>query len=463
MEGSLAGVMGFGPRSPARTARWCVLVLLAGLGTALGPRGGADAERLGNPAPGLGRVLRVGTSGDYPPFSEWDPAAGVYRGFDIAVAERFGADAGYGVEWVPFRWPALTRALAGDRFDVAMGGVTVRPERTALGRFTVAVAETGAVVLVRPGLLPDTAPIPAAFEQTLRDALLALDVPAMRIAVNAGGHLERVARAQFRAARIDALADNAAVGSALAEGRADAVVTEVVEAERWRSGVPGVVPVGPFTVDRKAYWISAGGAALAAELDAWLLERERDGWLGLQREKWLGPGAAVATATPWEALLGACAERLTLMPWVAEAKREAGLAVVDSAREARVLRAAETAVRRAAEQWGVPVPPAATVSRFYRAQIDAAVAVQRATLARTSAELGPRFSLGDTLRPALLRVGERMAMLLVLASAEPANRPTRLRVEAVLSGQGLFPQQLDGLHRAFEGLAGVPTRSSERY
>ncbi|HSG90170.1 MAG TPA: transporter substrate-binding domain-containing protein, partial [Pseudomonadales bacterium] len=68
-------------------------------------------------------VLRVGTSGDYPPFSR----AG--EGFDVDVAKRLARDLGMRIEWVPFRWPELERRLRAGDFDVVMSGVTWRPER----------------------------------------------------------------------------------------------------------------------------------------------------------------------------------------------------------------------------------------------------------------------------------------------------------------------------------------------
>ncbi|MGH7860287.1 MAG: transporter substrate-binding domain-containing protein, partial [Candidatus Binatia bacterium] len=97
------------------------LVAAMVLVAALGPRAGAD-------------VLRVGTSGDYPPFS----AGG--KGFDVEVAELLAADLGLRLEWVTFRWPELDERLAAGDFDVAMSGVTWRADRALVGWMTRAVA-----------------------------------------------------------------------------------------------------------------------------------------------------------------------------------------------------------------------------------------------------------------------------------------------------------------------------------
>ncbi len=93
------------------------------------------------------RLLRVGTSGDYAPFSERLAGAGLY-GFDIAIARAYADERGRSRSFVTFRWPGLLRDLEAGNFDVAMSGVTVRPARTTAGRFTVPIVESGAVLLV---------------------------------------------------------------------------------------------------------------------------------------------------------------------------------------------------------------------------------------------------------------------------------------------------------------------------
>ena len=345
--------------------------------------------------------LRVGTSGDYAPFSR--RVDGGYEGFDVAVARAFATERGLALEFVPFEWPDLLSDLEAGRFDVAMSGVTLRPERSLAGRFTVPVAETGAVALVRG----------ASRARSLAD----LDGPGVRVAVNRGGHLEGVARARLPRARIETLSPNAAVREALLAGRADAAVSDTLEAPRWREGAPDLVVLGPFTRDRKAYLVRAGRADLAADLDAWLLAREADGSLARWRTEHLGPGQGPA-AEPLGALLAALDERLALMPLVAEAKRAAGLPVEAPEQEARVVEAGLAAVRAAARAAGRPTPDEDAVRALYRAQIEAAREIQRGVLDEPPADAPPDAAdLDKELRPALLRIGERVARLLVALPA----------------------------------------------
>ena len=226
----------------------------------------------------------------------------------------------------------------------------------------------------------------------------ALDRPEFTVAVNQGGHLERVARAHFPHARILAIPDNAAVRQALASGKADAALTNTVEGPRWAEGLTDVERVGPFTRDMVALYVEASGAALAEDLDTWLLRQEASGELERLRARDLGPGGTGPTATPVEALLAATAERLALMPWVAGAKQRAGQPIEVPAQEARVLQAAREEVQRAAAAQGVPAPSDAATTAFFQAQMDAAKQLQLRTPPDAP---GPVHSLEDELRPAL--------------------------------------------------------------
>jgi len=401
--------------------------------------------------------LRVGASGDYSPFSrlETPPGAesGAYVGFDAEVARRFAADLQRPVAWVPFRWPDLVEGLRRGDFDVGMSGITVRPERSIAGRFSVPVAENGAVLLVRAGAVPNAHDVEA--------ALAVLDARDTRIAVNRGGHLERVTRSHFARAEILAIPDNAGVREALAAGRVDAAVTDTLEVRAWREGRPEWSVVGPFTRDRKAYLLQAGDAELAARLDAWLLERERDGTLGELRERYFGAGSAPRTAEPVNALLAASDERLALMPFVADFKRRAGREVVDADREERVLAAARAGVSRAAAALGLAAPAPAVVDAFYRAQIDAAVAIQQAVLAEASAGGREAFDLERELRPALLRIGERMAQLLVRAGTRSAPADLEDRARASLARHRLPDAALSAIVASIRQLEAGGARTAQ--
>jgi len=303
------------------------------------------------PAAAPAEPLRVATSGDYAPFTTLRD--GVPAGMDVEVAERVGRDLRLPVELVHVAWPDLVAATQRGDFDVAMGGITMRADRALAGRYTRPYATVGAVALIRSG---DTRRFAGAAD---------LDRPGVRIAVNAGGHLEHVARAAFPHAAVEPVADNRAVPQRLLDGHADAAVTDTAEVRDWLG--PGLQMVGPFSHDHKAYLLPAANDALAARLDAWLVAREADGWLDAERVRWMGPQAHMdpATATR-EAVAALVGLRLDPMPSVAAAKRAAGQPIEDRAQEARVIervRSLSATPDRTAAVYGQLIEMAKTVQQ----------------------------------------------------------------------------------------------------
>ena len=371
-------------------------------------------------------TLLVGTSGDYAPFSlERD---GRLEGFDVAVARAYSQERGLDLKFVRFRWPELLTDLAAGRFELAMSGVTVRPERSVAGRFTVPVVQSGAVALVH---------IASGLDETA-----SLDDPEVKLAVNAGGHLERVARQLFPRAQITAFSNNADVREAVLDGAFDAAVTDTLEAPFWLHETEELRMLGPFTRDRKAYLVRPDLGERAADLSAWLLEREADGTLARLRTRWLNAGNAPPTALALPALLAAVDERLDLMPLVAELKRSSGDPVHVPEQEDRVVVAASVAVADAARRLGVPAPRSDAVATLFRAQMAAAKEIQFAILAAPApTESGAPMDLA-ALRQALLRIGDRIAELLV-------RLPSGLEEEQVhsLAQSGLDAPGLGALAR----------------
>lgn len=358
------------------------------------------------PVADLRPPLRVGTSGDYAPFSfrTSDAPDAIPEGLDIDVARRFARDTGRQLEFVRFRWADLLTDLAADRFDVAMGGVTMRPERTYAGTYTRPVVHAGAVLLVRRGLAERPEDV---------------DRQGMRVAVNKGGHLERIARRLFSRAVVSTVDDNTHLPAALRAGDVDAIVCDEFEAARWRATeVPTARVLGPFTVDHKAYLAREPG--LAAELDTWMRAREADGSLAELRAQWLGEddaGHRNAFESDVDALLSFIDLRLAFMPAVAQAKLSAGRPVVDPTQEEQVLATArEDAAANGLE--------ARSAVALFSALIQAARAIQAEymTLPASRRPAVESVDLVRTLRPALAAVSRTI----VRHAAEAAHDPRAL-------------------------------------
>jgi cyclohexadienyl dehydratase len=323
----------------------CLLILIAQVAAAAARGPGA---------------LRIGTSADYAPFSSRD-GSGNLTGFDIVVAQRLASDLGRQIDFVSFRWPDFAAQLESGAFDLAMSGVTIRPDRAVRIAYTRPYAVTGAVAVIRGS------------DKRRYRSVADLDHTRVRVGVNAGGHLEQVARKRFAHARVSPVSDNRALPDLLQHGEIDAVISEEFEAQTW-SGKQFVI-LEPFTHDRKAYAVTPAATDLLRQINDWLAARETDGWLNQQRRRWLGDRASLTPAQAgFEALVAAIDLRLQLMPFVAAVKRREHLPIDDPAQEARVLEHARTAATGAGLN-------ADDVAALFRVQIEAAKAQERRSAA----------------------------------------------------------------------------------
>ncbi len=69
-------------------------------------------------------TLRVGMTGDYAPYSVRG-ADGQISGADVQMAQELAQSLGVVLVIVPTTWKTLQADLAADRYDIAMGGVSV--------------------------------------------------------------------------------------------------------------------------------------------------------------------------------------------------------------------------------------------------------------------------------------------------------------------------------------------------
>jgi cyclohexadienyl dehydratase len=222
-------------------------------------------------------VLRVGTTGDYRPFTMLERNAGEYSGLDIDLARSLGRALGATVEFVPTTWASLADDLKGDAFDIAMGGISVTLDRQKTGFFSAPYLRDGKTAIARC--------VDKAGYQTLAD----IDRPEVRVITNRGGTNERFDRARLHQASIIVYPDNVTIFDHLAEGDADVMITDASEARLQEKLHPNVLcaihPEKPFEYGEKAYWM-APDPALKAFVDQWLHLAIEDGEFDELYAKW---------------------------------------------------------------------------------------------------------------------------------------------------------------------------------
>lgn len=165
-------------------------------------------------------ILRVGTTGDYAPFSYAGNAAGDsdgLTGIDINLAGNLAASLGAKLQLVRTAWPTLADDLVDGRFDIAMSGVSRNTARARIGHFSLPYFEDGKTAIAR---CTDAGKL---------NSLPAINQPDVRVIVNPGGTNEQFTRAHITRANIILHPDNRTIFDEISAGRADVMITDGIE------------------------------------------------------------------------------------------------------------------------------------------------------------------------------------------------------------------------------------------
>jgi hypothetical protein len=129
-------------------------------------------------------VLRVGTTGDYKPFT-FRTLDGTYSGADIVMAQHLAQELQVKLEFVPTTWSTLLPDFMAHKYDIAMGGVSILPERAAEGDFSTPVNIDGKRPIVRCA------------DKERFTTVAAIDKPGVRVVEPPGASNEAFARANL--------------------------------------------------------------------------------------------------------------------------------------------------------------------------------------------------------------------------------------------------------------------------
>jgi cyclohexadienyl dehydratase len=241
---------------PIRFASGLLVCML--LAILVGPANAETTTRLD--AIAGGGVLRVGLTEDYRPCS-FAVASGKAEGIEVDMAVNLAQSLGVRLEIVKTSWSALKSDLEADRFDIAMGGITITLDRQKMGLFSNPVFSSGKTPITHCG------------DEAKYGTVAAIDQPGVRVIVNPGGINERFDRAHLQKATIVPWSDNATIFDALVEGKADLMITDAIETRVQAKRHPGVLcpihPNAPFDHSELAYWMPRD-PIFAAYVNQWL-------------------------------------------------------------------------------------------------------------------------------------------------------------------------------------------------
>lgn len=163
------------------------------------------------------KVLRVGVTGDYAPFTLEREAK--VSGADVAMAQALARALNVEPHFVRTSWANLMKDYQGSRFDIAVGGISITPERAKLAAFSHPYHAGGKTPIVRCGT------------EARFDTVEEIDRPDVRVVVNPGGTNQQFTRERLSHARITVHPDNRTIFGEIAAGRADVMVTDDVEVD----------------------------------------------------------------------------------------------------------------------------------------------------------------------------------------------------------------------------------------
>ncbi|MBQ0721500.1 MAG: gamma subclass chorismate mutase AroQ [Gammaproteobacteria bacterium] len=222
-------------------------------------------------------VLRVGTTGDYKPFSFYDKNTAQYSGVDIDLAHHLASSLGVTLQLVPSSWPTLMTDLAADKFDVGMSGISRTLLRQRSAFFSTAYYSGGKT------------PIGRCDNIARLNSLGDIDQQNIRVIVNPGGTNEKFVRANIQRAQIIIYPDNTTIFDQLIDGQAEVMITDAIEVKLQQSLHPELCATMPgelLSHSEKAF-LMPQDSALKAYVDAWLGELVRSAQLQARFKRYL--------------------------------------------------------------------------------------------------------------------------------------------------------------------------------
>ena len=206
-----------------------------------------------------------------------DRATGRYVGLDVDMADALGRALGVRVELVATTWGALQSDLLADKFDIAMGGISVTLERQTTAFYSIPLLRAGKTALTR------------CTDRSRFGSLDEIDRAGVKVLTNPGGTNERFDRASLKSAEIVVLARAGGIFDELIAGHGDVVITDAVEArleQKLHRELCAIHPDKPFDFGEIAY-LMPRDPVLKAWIDQWLHISIESGEYARLSAKWL--------------------------------------------------------------------------------------------------------------------------------------------------------------------------------
>jgi polar amino acid transport system substrate-binding protein len=220
-------------------------------------------------------TLKVGMS-TFVPWAMKDKT-GKLVGFEIDVATRLAEDMGVKVQFVPTKWAGIIPALLTGKFDVVIGGMSVRPDRNLKVNFSIPYDYAGQSIVANKKL--------AAGFSSLQD----FNHPDVVISARLGSTAADAANRFMPRAKKRLFDDEAQVIQEVVNGKAHAAVASAplpaFQAIKFSDRL--FLPVrGTFTKEPIGFALKKGDYDTLNYFNNWIRVVEAKGWLAERKHYW---------------------------------------------------------------------------------------------------------------------------------------------------------------------------------
>ncbi|MEW5773703.1 MAG: transporter substrate-binding domain-containing protein [Thermodesulfobacteriota bacterium] len=230
-------------------------------------------------------VLRVGMD-TFVPWAMPDKN-GEWTGFEIEVARRLADDLKVKVEFVPTAWSGIIPALLTGKFDILVGGMSIRPDRSQKVNFTLPYYTTGTALVASAKVAPG------------KTSLDDFDRPGMVVVSRTGTTAAAAARRRLPRAEHKHFDSEALCTQELLAGRAAAFAANAPLPAQMAVDSPDRLYLpfpGEFTREPIAMAVRKGDVDTLNVLNSWITVVEAEGWFAERKHYWF-------ETKDWEKLL----------------------------------------------------------------------------------------------------------------------------------------------------------------
>lgn len=220
--------------------------------------------------------MKIGTTGDYPPFSIYNPETNDYEGFDIELIRAVAAVLGWEIEFVKTSWPQFENDLADHKFEVFVGGLTLTSARQERFLCSDPVTFNGKTLLVH---------------QDNKDRFIdftSSDIAGHKFITNPGGTNEHFVLEHLKHADLLTVDDIESIFTKLENKEVDAFVTDYQEAVHRSAHHPLLAYNDScrLTEDSLGFLLTDQGQDLVGEINTVLDTFKQDGQLDAICTRW---------------------------------------------------------------------------------------------------------------------------------------------------------------------------------